>query len=310
MNFKEIIASWKRHGGLSGGFRAWMRLYLGIYDQQRNIDTLNYLLNEYVDITKLAPNKDPNIRLLQLCDATLLAIFDKLCQKHGLRYWLAYGTLLGAVRHKGFIPWDDDVDISMPREDYEKALLLFPAECEKLGLEYNKHGAHPYICSGIAYNHRATGIWIDIFVVDSLKTDKSIDELFDSNAIAVEKKVREHFKSMKVKNVEEQIVYRNKLLKNDDSANQKLFYDNLEFKHFHPIFYEENDLYPLKELVFEGYSLKCPNDYKIILRRKYGDYMKFPKSGVAHHGTMTWAEKSGADMNKAYEALIKIYETM
>ncbi len=54
----------------------------------------------------------------------LLVEFDRVCREHGLRYSLAYGTMLGAVRHKGFIPWDDDADVIMPRPDYEKFYAL------------------------------------------------------------------------------------------------------------------------------------------------------------------------------------------
>jgi lipopolysaccharide cholinephosphotransferase len=62
----------------------------------------------------------------------LLMKFDFVCKKHGLTYYLTDGTLLGAIRHKGFIPWDDDIDVSMPREDYEKL--------QTLGYEFT----HPY----------------------------------------------------------------------------------------------------------------------------------------------------------------------
>lgn len=64
------------------------------------------------------------LRQLQLSELGILQIFKELCDKHGLRYYLHAGTLLGAVRHRGFIPWDDDIDVCMPREDYDKLISL------------------------------------------------------------------------------------------------------------------------------------------------------------------------------------------
>lgn len=63
---------------------------------------------------------DRGMQDLQLVELSILHEFVRLCDTHGLRYYLAYGTLLGAVRHHGFIPWDDDVDVTMPREDYNR----------------------------------------------------------------------------------------------------------------------------------------------------------------------------------------------
>ena len=81
------------------------------------------------------PPATGKLRLLQDGNTVLLALFARRCRENGLRYWLDYGTLLGAVRHRGFIPWDDDADVWMPREDYDRFLDY----CQK-----NKDSIAPY----------------------------------------------------------------------------------------------------------------------------------------------------------------------
>lgn len=63
---------------------------------------------------------EADFRSLQLIELDMLIYFDRFCKEHGLRYYLAGGTLIGAIRHKGFIPWDEDIDLHMPRPDYER----------------------------------------------------------------------------------------------------------------------------------------------------------------------------------------------
>lgn len=78
------------------------------------------------DIPDLRPQGESELRSCQLVMLRILKIFDRVCRQASLRYWLDSGTLLGAVRHGGFIPWDDDVDVKMPLEDYRRFLALAP----------------------------------------------------------------------------------------------------------------------------------------------------------------------------------------
>ncbi len=78
----------------------------------------------------------------------ILDYIDTLCKKHNINYIINYGTLIGAVRHQGFIPWDDDIDLSMPREDYQRFINIFQKEKSKyklLSLETDKNYFNNFI---------------------------------------------------------------------------------------------------------------------------------------------------------------------
>lgn len=128
------------------------------------------------------------IRELQHLELTILREVDRICRENGLTYYLSEGTLLGAIRHKGFIPWDDDVDISMPREDYEAFLKIAPGVIDatfevqhwtlvpnywsvfaKVRLLDNSVFHQPPIAHLTPHN----GPYIDIFPIDSVPAQAS-----------------------------------------------------------------------------------------------------------------------------------------
>ena len=126
--------------------------------------------------------KKLTLREIQLTELALMIEFDKTARQYGLRYTLCGGTLLGAVRHQGFIPWDDDIDISMPRPDYEKLLrlnrenCLWPSHMKLCSFEDGTLES-PYIkifdtrTKIVEENYTqkdVSSLWIDIFPVDGL----------------------------------------------------------------------------------------------------------------------------------------------
>lgn len=112
---------------------------------------------------------------LQRIEAGILSEIHLFCAERGLRYTLCGGTLLGAIRHKGFIPWDDDVDIAMPRPDYERFCREFRTErCSVHCFENDRDHGYPYakVCDDRtvlvedSYRHVRNGVYADVFPVD------------------------------------------------------------------------------------------------------------------------------------------------
>ena len=91
------------------------------------------------------------LRRLQLVELEILKKFDAMCKKYDLEYFAVYGTVLGAIRHDGIIPWDDDIDIAMPRKDYERLAEIVPIEMgEDYTLLNGQIDAHyPFVTSRI-----------------------------------------------------------------------------------------------------------------------------------------------------------------
>lgn len=128
-------------------------------------------------------------REIQEIEIDLLLKFHECCEKYRLRYILAGGTLLGAIRHNGFIPWDDDIDVFMPRVDYEKLLQLQEQENvfqDEIILDLNKN--YPFVKllnkntrfrTDILNEKEMNHLWIDIFPLDGLpKDDKQYKMMF------------------------------------------------------------------------------------------------------------------------------------
>ena len=145
---------------------------------------------------------DTNLRKHQLIMFDALKEIDEICKKNKIKYYLFAGTALGAIRHKGFVPWDDDLDIIMPREDYEKFLTVAKNQLDNkyyLQSEFSEHW--PMFYSKLRVNNTTCmeryypkdsmmhqGIFIDIFPCDNLSDNKIIRGVqFISSKIVIAK---------------------------------------------------------------------------------------------------------------------------
>ncbi|MBC5625020.1 LicD family protein [Clostridium sp. NSJ-49] len=257
---------------------------------------------------------------------TILRDVDKICRENGIKYWLESGTLLGAIRHEGFIPWDDDIDIGMMREDYEKFKKIIK---DKLsddlyyqdiftdnGIQYSwckiRHKYSKLIEESSSEYHE--GIFIDIFPYDYFD---SKDGKCASEKRKFIKKYKRVYNSM--------LPYEKNLIKNIRRFLCKIYSKTIEKKTLCDIITEARECYkkmniasgsdyigygfdilnfeeyiptkimfPLKEVTFCGESFFAPNDSDGYLSALYGDsYMNIPpEEERVYHNVGIYIEKN------------------
>lgn len=126
--------------------------------------------------------KEMTLDDIKSCSLGVLDFIDTVCRENNLTYFLCAGTLLGAVRHKGFIPWDDDIDIMMPRDDYERLFEVWPQDSRYHALYYKNTPNLPYAygktidtktikIEPIRTKNLNLGVDVDIFPIDGLPND-------------------------------------------------------------------------------------------------------------------------------------------
>ena len=250
---------------------------------KRKIENYKNILDYCIDITKI-PKAKGALRDLQIADTLALEIFDKFCEKHKLHYWLDYGTLLGAIRHKGFIPWDDDIDIAMPRNDYERFRNSLYKEFEEIG--FNISFGKEFIRQIIRLKYKNSAVQIDLWPYDSYFKQANEDEknIIKSNIANCNKYFYKKIPVKKIKKemlnfpIKEFIEIQNKIVLNDNPICNKgtLFTGSEAYGYSNPRTYDYDTVYPLKKAQFENISVNIPNDTHKYLCEIYKDYMAFP----------------------------------
>ena len=257
------------------------------------------------DITTL-PKATGQVRDIQLANLAILIEIDKVCKNNDIKYWIDYGNLLGAVRHRGYIPWDDDIDISMLREDFDKFVSLFEDKVSNKDL-YLKH-----MCNKGSYllkvcHKKCKYLFVDVFIYDYCNGGMNDEEKIRYTE-ELEEKRSEFLKNITFENGQE-LYDKYKQLRNDvqkdldfnNPDNDLMYY--IEFGHQPYIrnnwVMNKNDILPLQEIKYEGLNLPTVSDPHNHLVEIFGkNYMGYPRKIDFGHGAY-------AQLSKSDKAVIK-----
>lgn len=252
----------------------------------------------------------------------ILLELDRVCKENNLRYFLAGGTLLGSIRHKGFIPWDDDIDVVMPRPDYEKLIeLAHLVFHQKFKLTTNDIDDNYYHRYAKLYHQETTlveckypfyigGLFVDIFPLDGMPENEIERKKHYANyRYALKKLVKLYIEPRNIlsqKNIVEIIssiihqikftIYhiilsKKECIKSCERIAKKYPYENSNYVVNFGGAWGEREIF-LKEIFeneilseFEGHLYKIPQGYDMLLKNLYGNYMQLPPidKQVTHH---------------------------
>ena len=268
------------------------------------------------------PKATGNLRLMQLGCAQLLREFDSLCHENGLTYWLAFGTLLGAVRHGGFIPWDDDMDLGMMRNDIERLEKIVANDSRfKVSVVFDS-----YVCCKqvrFMYVDSIIPCFLDLFIFDY--ASDSSDQLF-SRQLALREKLRREMEDDenlefwrqegcinasddRAPQIGAYFDKTHKLLKEEGVISSEETdaiiwgFDNMNLQRYRWIC-GIDEILPLSRVIFEGINCPAPNECQDILSNTYGDIYSLPKDIVSHFRHVDLGHFADEETRKKLEHII------
>ncbi len=250
--------------------------------------------------------KQEILKKLQKYQIEILDEVVRICQKHKIQYFIIGGNLIGAIRHKGFIPWDDDLDIAMMREDYDKFLEVATQEIDKRMLvDYAENNEYYYLpfakirLRDSIYeepeqkNYQGPkGIWINIFPMDNANQEDSLfirwqtflkESIHFINAIKanvtseknsiMKKIIRFIFKPISTQKL---VRLQQKIMKWENRKEAKYCISFGARYGMRKQTMLKSVFLPATQVEYEGKMYDAPGNYEFYLKRVYGDYMTLP----------------------------------